>query len=479
MRRAAVRIASGLLTASLALALLAGCGVVRQQGLRVIDYAGHVGGVGRFGRLNAEEKQWAATAWRYFENNTNPKNGLVNGSDRAPTFSMAHLADYLAALMAARELSLIEAREFDQRLSQVLKFLNTMDLSEGSVPNKVYSSLTGKMVSYANQPADIGWSAVETGRLLTWMKIYRERYPAYREYFDKAVFRMNFCPLIDDCGRLYGLSLEGGRNRYQEGRLGYEQLGAAGFAAWGFDARRIWRAPQIETVNIYGMPVRYDARESRLSGVQTPVLTMPHVLMGLEFGWRYPGGGAEGTDWRAIANEVYRVQEERYRREGVLTARTDYQIAQPPFLVLDAVFAAGYPWNTVGPDGKEYPKLAIVSTRAAFGMWVLWPGDYTNTLMRAVRTLYHPERGWYDGRLEHSGEIQETITLATNAAVLETLLFKRRGVLFPETSTPGFLDRQTGNILDRPGRCFPAERPQCGAADTSATHMLPGGQDRR
>lgn len=452
--------------ALLAAALLAGCGLVSRQITKAGDYAEHAGGIGRYGSLSEKELQWAKVAWRYFENNTNPQNGLVNGSDRTPTFSMAHLGDYLAALTAARELGLVNDREFDERLSKVLAFLQGMDMSEASIPAKVYNTLSGKMVSYANQPADIGWSAVETGRLLTWMKIVALRYPQYEEYLDKAVFRMNFCQVIDDCGILHGLSLENGRrNRYQEGRLGYEQLAAGGFAAWGFEARRSWRGPELETVNIYGVPVRYDARESRLSGVQTPVLTMPHVLMGMEFGWRYPGQGAgassEDADFRKMADAVYKVQEMRHAREGVLTARTEYQIKEPPYLVYDAVFAAGYPWNTVGPDGKEVENLAMVSTRAAFGLWALWPTAYTDLLMTSVQTLYSPERGWYDGRMEKSGAPQEGISLTTNAQVLETLLFKVKGQLLPAPSNGRYLRRQTGNPFDRPNRCFPGERPAC------------------
>lgn len=449
---------------------LSGCGVLSAGVETLREHARHAGGFGRYGALSDREMQWARIAWRYFENNTNPQNGLVNGSDRTPTFSMWHVGDYLAALSAARGIGLIDAHEFDERLSKLLAFLQGMDMSEGSVPGKVYNSLTGKMVNYENQPGDIGWSAVEVGRLLAWMKIVGQRHPQYREYFDKVVFRMSFCQVIDDCGELHGVSIEKGkRTRYQEGRLGYEQVGVAGFAAWGFDARRIWSAPQTETVNIYGIPVQYDARESRLSGVQTPVLTMPYALLGMEFGWRYPGGGAGGgADYRAMADAVYKVQALRHAREGVLTARTDYALREPPYLVYDAVFAAGYPWNTVGPDGHEYPKLAMVSTRAAFGMWALWPGAYTDLLIDAVANLYSAERGWYEGRMEDSGAARDAITLTTNAEILEALLFKLDGTLLPELEPEPYLARQTGDRYDRPNRCFPAERPQCSRDAQSA-----------
>jgi hypothetical protein len=446
-----------------ATALLGGCGVAAKQANKIADLHRHEGSIGRYGRPTDTEMRWAKVAWRYFENNTNPENGLVNSFDRYPVFSMAHLADYLAALAAARSFQLIDVHEFDQRLSRVLKFLNTMELSQGSVPAKLYNAMTGKMVNYSNQPEDIGWSALEIGRLMTWLKIIGMRYPQYQEYVDKAVLRWNFCRVVDDCGVMHGTSRgKEGFDRYQEGRLGEEQSAAAGYAAWGFDARRIWSSARVETVTILGMPVQYDSRDPRVTGGQAPVVTMPHVLLGMEYGWRYPGEGAR-LDLREWAEQVYRVQEARHARQGILTARTDYQVRTAPYQVIDAVFAAGHPWNTIDGSGKQHERLALVSTRAAFGMWVLWQTPYTDRLMQSVQSLYHPERGWYEGRLEATGEALESLSLSTNAMVLETLLFKAYGQLYPDEARPGYFQYRTSDVFRRPGQCLPSERPMCQA----------------
>lgn len=442
---------------------LPGCGVAVRQARKVADFTRHEGHAGRYGRLTDQELQWAKVAWRYFENNTNPENGLVNALDRYPTFSMWQVADYLVALAAAHDFGLIDTLEFDRRLSRLLKFLNTMDLSESSVPGRRYNSVTGKMVNASNQPEDTGWSGLEIGRLLIWMKIIGARYPQYREYFDKAVLRWNFCQVLDDAGAMYRVSrAPGKRERTQEGRLGYEQASGAGFAVWGFDAAQTWRAARLETVTIDGVPVSYDVRDPRATGQQAPVLTMPWVLLGMEFGWRYPGAPRPGmfgsADVRQLAEQVYQVQEARYAHEGVLTARTDYQLREPPFTVLDAVFVAGFPWNTTGPDGTAAEKLALVSTRAAFGMWALWPGDYTDRLMQAVQGMHNPERGWYEGRLENSGAAQESVSLSTNAMVLESLLFKVRGQLYPRDAGVGYFQRRLDNVFERRTQCLPPDR---------------------
>lgn len=438
-----------MLLAAASAASLAGCGVV----LRPSAF-----GDARNGSLSTEQ-QWARTAWRYVENNTDYDTGLVNGMDRAPLFTVWNAADALAAVVAARELGVIEAREFDLRLSRLLGFLATMDLSGGRLPNKAYHAGTGKMVDFEGRQNDIGWSAIDIGRLLLWLQVVAQRHPAYAEYVDKVVLRWTFCDLIDDCGGLYGASRSGGQvQRYQEGRLGYEQLAAAGYAAWGFDTRRSSDWSQSQVATIHGLPIRHDARDPRTTGAPAPVLTMPYVLLGLELGWQTPGGGTEA---RTLADAVYRVQEERWRREQQVTARSDYQTRQAPYVVLDSVFASGYPWNTLGSDGKEYEQLALVSTRAAFGMAALWPGDYARRLVATVQWMFDPDRGWFEGRLEAGGAPQSNITLSTNAAVLETLLFKAKGVLYQPRPRAGLFDARTADVFQRLNRCTPRERPAC------------------
>src|SRR5712692_8305553 len=173
---------------------LTGCGVVVREvyeGITALSNSA-LFHQGRHGQLTAQEKIWAKVAWRYLTNNYNPETGLVNSVDYYATTTMWHVADALAALIAAREFELVDRREFDARLSELLHFLHTMALSFGRLPNKVYNASTGVMVNYDNQPEEIGWSAIDLGRLLIWLRITADRYPEFSEYIDKAVLRWNF-----------------------------------------------------------------------------------------------------------------------------------------------------------------------------------------------------------------------------------------------------------------------------------------------
>ena len=430
--------------------------------------------VGRYGKLTPKELTWAKVAWKYIANNTVPGTGLVNSVDGTPTTTVWQIADYLAALVAAQQLGLIDILEFDHRTSKLLAFLNNMPLSELSLPNRVYNTQNGLMVNSANQPADVGWSAVEIGRLLTWMKITGQRYPHLREYFDKVVLRWNFCRVIDDCGVLYGLGKSAGKSLpSQEGRLGYLQYASAGFAAWGFETRKSAVAAPIEAIDVMGVKLRIDARDDRLTGTIAPVVTMPYVLLGMEFGWNYPrgtehlGGREESQTLRQMTMDLFRIQELRYETQGILTARTDHPVRNPPFFVHDTVFASGYAWNTLSDQGRQVPSFALVSTKAAFGMWALARNGYTDQLLSAVEALYKDDKGWFEGRYENSGGYEDLLTLSTNAFILQALLYKVQGVAYPQQAEIGYFQHRLNNQFELPRRCFPVERDACSAPVTS------------
>ncbi|MBW1972531.1 MAG: DUF3131 domain-containing protein [Deltaproteobacteria bacterium] len=397
---------------------------------------------GRHGNLTKVEKSWARIAWKYFEKNYNPKTGLINSVNNYPTTTMWHIGDYLAALTASYELKIINRCEFDERLSRLLFTLNNMDLLRGKLPNKVYNTQNGVMVNYANQPGEIGWSAIDLGRLLIWLKIVKERYPVYSEYIDKAILRWSFCDLIDDCGTLYSATkVHNKLTFFQEGRLGYEEYAAKGFQLWGFNTEKASKIEPYSIVTIYGIDIPYDSRDYRKTGTRAPVVTLPFLLDGMEFNWDKvfdlynPDTIHTDTEMARIAYLIYKVQERRYKIDGVFTARTDHQLAGPPYFVYDTIYVDGYPWNTITDSGEYVKKSATVATKAAFGIWALWKTNYSKLLLNSLRCCYDKEQGWYEGRYELTGGYNEIITLSTNAIVLETLLYKVKGKLFKKGKT--------------------------------------------
>ncbi|RQR34396.1 DUF3131 domain-containing protein [Burkholderia sp. Bp9143] len=454
-RQRSVRVTC-VLAMSLTLAC-SGCGIVART---VIDgyeklNAGALTNPGRIGPLTDTERIWARAAWRYVTNNTAPT-GLVNSADGYPATTMWQIGDYLAALVAAREMKLIERNEFDRRLSDVLRFLGQMPLLPDGLPNRVYNTQTGAMSDYANRPGTIGTSALDVGRVLVWLHAIGARYPEYGEYVDRAVLRWNLCELVGDDGTLYATRIDARQTvRVAEIRPGYDAYASTGFRLWGVRVSDAAAAPLAQAY-ANGVRIYFDARDPRQTGATNALVSAPWLLSGIEFGWRgTQRADASGrTDSAAQADAVYRAQEARWRKDRILTARTDHQVDQPPYFVHDSVFANGYAWNTVGDDGRAYPQLALVATRAAFGMWVLWDTAYTTYLMRSVDALYDADRGWFEGRYEATGGSDRTLTLSTNATVLEALLYKSSGRLVPNTRADGYFSARMKDVFAHPATCL-------------------------
>jgi len=446
-----------------------GCGVAirgLQEGAILVKNS-EVFHQGRHGALTAQEQEWAKTAWKYFENNVGPTTGLANSVDKFPTATMWHAGDYLAAMVAARELNIIQENEFDQRLSTLLHFLNTMPLFRGKVPHKMYHVESGQMVDYGANPGEIGWSAVDLGRLLVWLRIVRERYPRFTEYVDRIVLRWDFCDVIDSEGALYGGVNENGQlQKSEERRSGYQDYIALGFQAWGWSTARASRKEPYDTERIFDIAVLPEGRDPRDRGKSEnppPVVTLPYVLDGLEFNWDTVNDGwsldsvhsdAERAD---LAQRIYTVQERRYQQKKIFTARTDHQTSTAPFFVYDTIFAAGYPWNTMADSGKFTPEAALVSSRAAFGLWALWKTNYTDSLLEVVSALFNPGKGWYEGRFELTGGYEYAVTSTTNAVVLESLLYKVVGKLYRLAAKEGYSQVILKDEFTHPGKCMPLD----------------------
>ncbi|MGF1876627.1 DUF3131 domain-containing protein [Photobacterium frigidiphilum] len=446
---------------SLALSLSA-CGVVYkgvQDGVSSINES-QVIRQGRFGELTELEIEWARVAWKYVENNTQLSTGLVNTIDNYPTTNMAGLADYLLALTAAREFEFITSKEHDERLSLAISFLAKMNLGPTGVPNKVYSTNTGQKVDYGNQPGDIGWSSIDVGRLLIVLAIIKQRNPEFSEYVDKAVLRWNFCELVSQDGELYGGAINDGQIfRYKEGRLGVEEYTSYGYVDWHIVPEKSMRLDPYDVATINGIDLLFDGRDPRHYDVLRPVYSTPYLWLGLEFNWDdiKDTSSNDATHSNqvlsAMADSIYRVQESRWDVDRIYTARGEHVVSGDPYFVYDSIYALGTPWITVAEDGSSHDELALVSTRVAFQMWTLWKTDYTNRLLILVKELYDPERGWYEGRYELTSSYEKSITLKTNAGVLEALLYKANGKLYKPQGDKEYRDVQFNSRFYHPGKC--------------------------
>lgn len=375
--------------------------------------------------LTAQERQWARLAWSYFEHNTDAGTGLVSAVQGFPSTSLWDSGSSLLALLAARDLDLVDEKEFDRRLALALASLARLPLQGGVLPNKSYDVHTLQMTDYRNQPAPqgTGWSALDLGRLAVPLNIVAWRHPKHTEAVRRVLARWDTSVLVQD-GQLWGLQSGDGSSpqRVQEGRLGYEQYAARALGLLGLDLD-VAGDPlaHLRLVDVQGVAVPVDDREADQHGALNVATSEPWMLQGLELGWTRHA--------RELAWRVYRAQEKRFQATGTLTAVSEDHVDQAPYFVYGSVWAAGQPWAVVTSRGEPVPQLRTLSTKAAFAWHALLRTPYTQQLVGAVAGLNDPAAGWYGGLYEAGGQANQSLNANTNAVVLESLAYMARGPL--------------------------------------------------
>lgn len=442
--------------------------------------------MGRNGPLTDREMHMARVAWSYFEQNYQDDTGLVNAVGNFPSTTMWDTASYISGLVAAYELCIIDKREFDTRATKLINTLRNLNLFRGEAPNKVYDTRDGTMVNYANEPGEVGVSANDLGRMLVWLRILKERYPYLANSVDNVPMRWNFCNIIPEDGRMFGSFVRGdGSTRYvQEGRLGYEEYAAKGFALWGFSVDRALQPDPLAYTEIFGVRVPHDGRDPRVFKSKNYVLTESYLLDGLELGWDLPddtsNDGAVASDgWRAeFANRIYLAQQRRFEQTGILTARSEHQVNGAPYFVYDTIFADGYAWNTLDPTGEYQPDRAAIAAKAAVGLWALWDTEYTDLLFESVADLYLPGSGFYEGLYENGDGFIPLQTANNNGIILAALLYKTQGPILQHMNdnTQLWATSFAGTDI-RGNKCHPnlmeVEVSCCACGDVPATPAVP------
>jgi hypothetical protein len=410
--------------------LLGGCGVVARS--LVKETTGYVS-------PGPTDEARGKAAWSYFRSTRSGATGVVEAIAGSGFTTPSAIGDQIAAAIAADRLHLIDRREFDDTISSALTFLSGMPLSNGEMPARYYSTRDGGLIDPPRPGVDPGWSSIDAGRLLVWLRVLADRYPQYEPFVVRALSRWQTCRAVDEAGHLRSALPSGqGLLNAPETQGGATLYAAQGFRAWGESTASLVSASGEDRLTIEGEDFALTDRPPLESG--------PYALLGIEFGWEAPGG-QKLAQARAMEERLWQVQTRRWQRTGLVTARGDFRRTSAPYAVTDAVLSGGYPWSTTGEDGKAYAELALVSTRTGFLLAALHSGGQAKALTDTLSTLYDPASGWYEGRYESSGAYEWTRSSATNAAVLESILYRNAGKLFSAERT---IKGGTGGVCSLP-----------------------------
>ncbi|MEH2373591.1 DUF3131 domain-containing protein [Nostoc sp.] len=374
------------------------------------------------GKLTPEETTTARQAWLYFQRNWNDETGLVNSVDGFASVSMWDQTAAIAALVSARELNIVPMAEFEAKMSKMLKTLASMPLYKGELPNKVYNAKTLVPVNYGQleKREEIGWSAIDLGRMGIWLKIVGAKYPQMRSQ-TAAVWKHWQVKRLTKNGQMYGTAVIKGKEQYnQEGRLGYENYAAYGLKLWGLDVKQaLDYQSHTAFVNLYGEGVPYDRRDYKNSGANNYVLSEPYILDGIETGFQALP--------KAYADRILAAQAARYQATKQLTAVTEDNLDRSPYFVYSSLFVNGEAWTTITDTRQQHNDLRFLSAKAAIGWHVLYNTVYTRQLFDFVQGNLKSKDGWYNGFYESLHHPNKTLTANNNGVILESLLYKQVG----------------------------------------------------
>ncbi len=377
--------------------------------------------------LTSKDMEYAAIAWKYFENNYQENTGLFNSVDKYPATTLWDISSSLHALMSAYDIGLIEKEEFNTKISKVLKSLASMSLYKDKLPNKVYSTLTLDMVDYSNHTTldGIGWSAMDIGRLFSVFYRIRKFYPEFTNQVNNVVKRWDISMVLKDDATLHGIGFNFKDKRskiVQEGKLGYEEYTAKGYIYNGFDATESYKYTDfLKFEEIYGIQLGTDTREVKQHLAYNFILSEPYILDGIEYGW--------DINSKELAYRVYEVQKKRAKITGLPVAVSEDHVDKAPYFVYNTIYVNGDKWVCLAESGDDATDFKSFSTKAAFAWATLYDDDYSKVLLKNLQGLNNKQKGWYAGKYDKNGEINKALTANTNGIILECLSYKKRGPL--------------------------------------------------
>src|SRR3954469_2535898 len=363
----------------------------------------------------------ARTSWNFVNRITEPSTGLARAHANYANVTLWDIAGVIAANYVARDLGFIDDATYDSHISRILSTLSTVDLFDKAAFNRIYDAKTGRMIDNASRVSTVGagFSSVDIGRLLVWLRIISWKDPKYAPLATQVVRRLDMRKLLDD-GFLRGVDVDPrtrSRKEFQETEIGYQQYALSGFSMWGarVNAGGLDVRKNVSTVNVSGIHVLTDSRGN------DRVMSEPYIMIGLELGYRSPA-------LRAQAEQVLAAQAARYQKTGIVTAVTEDAVPDPPYyFYYYSVWHNGRPFIIEGPgENKQVNRPRWVSSKAAFGWNAVLPNAYTQLLLRTVQPAGTPS-GWGSGVYEGTQRPTGVPSLNTAALIMESAYFKIRG----------------------------------------------------
>jgi len=348
--------------------------------------------------------------------------------------TMWEVGTQLMAILAAEDLALVSRRGASERLRRALASLARIPLDEeGGLPSKAYDTRTLALVTYDGHPSarGLGWSALDVARVLGALSAATWKHPEHAAAARAAVSRWHLAELTDGAA-LRGATRgpDGVLRRYQEGRLGYEQLAAKSLLGWGLPVGPLLDyGAHTSVTQVNGQPVPQDDRRPREHGeARAPTLSEPWILDALE-------NGLDAVTLPAT-RAILLAQARRFTGTGRLTAVSEDHLDRAPWFAYSSIVDGDDLWSARTPEGVPARDAFCFSSKAAVGWAAIFEGSYPERLAEAAAALVVPGEGVLAGAYD-DGTPNRALALNTNAVVLEALAYRVRGPARAAATAPG------------------------------------------
>lgn len=364
-------------------------------------------------QLNRNERLIAKKAQYYLDRNRRKSTGLWDSVQGYAHSTMWDVASGIAGTLALEALNLKSREQTHQELDQTLATLRKMPLYKKWLPNREYSTKTGMPSGrLSSTPSNgNGWSALDIGRLLIWLKILSQQHPELENDILDLLSYWELNKAIHN-GTLYGTKLYKGKEYYrQEGRHGYLQYAVTGFELFDYKVPLPDVDDFISSIDISGITLQVDNRN-------VPFMTSdPYVLASLEFG--------KNDAWNQIET-IYSLHKNHSKNQNKLFSYAEDAMNKNPWFAYNNLFYYGKSWTSVSPSGKIIENPQILSHKIAFGFSVLFDDAFSQQLFHAVLNNSLQARSIPTGQYENGGS-NTAFNINTNSLILVSLWFKQNG----------------------------------------------------
>ncbi|MDO6544257.1 DUF3131 domain-containing protein [Photobacterium sanguinicancri] len=365
-------------------------------------------------KLSREDLLLIKKARYYIDRNWNSTTGLIDSVQGYSHATMWDVGSSIGAILALEYLGEYTRLQANGMLEKTLTTLVDLPLYKGILPNRQYNTKTGQPSGSLSQTKTNGdgWSALDIGRLLIWLNIAASYKPELADQIDAITEQWNIARSVHQ-GTLFGEHKSKTSTSYrQEGRLGYLQYAAQGFAMEEQDVSEALGPKYSKHVTVDDEEVYIDIRN-------LPYFTTdPYVLQAIELGYH--------DLWWNQLDALYSLHKNRYDKSQKLTIFAEDALSQRPWFAYNNIYFYGKSWLSTSPGGKPIENGQAFSNKVAFGLSVLYKDSYSQLLYKTVVNNSLNNRSIPTG-LFKANSPNTAYNINTNSLILVSLWYKQRG----------------------------------------------------